>query len=102
MSSSLVGPEVDLYDISFLLLTRTVILSKLQIPFPDAKDAQVALRVLEPDPVLRPEDFQCSYTNIGNVLEVHFRSVDDRSLRVGVSNVIDSIKTIIEAIDELA
>lgn len=60
------------------------------------------MQVLEPDPILRPEDFQLSYVSNQNVLEVQFRSVDDRVLRVGVSNVIDSIKTIVETIDELA
>lgn len=57
--------------------------------------------MLAPDPILKPQDFQVDYTTSENKLVVNFHSVDDRVLRVGVSSVIDSIKTIVETMDEL-
>ncbi|QLL34843.1 hypothetical protein HG536_0H02180 [Torulaspora globosa] len=74
---------------------------KLEIPFENARQATIAKEVLKPDPILKPQDFQVHYTTAKNVLLVSFQSIDDRVLRVGVSSVIDSIKTIIETIDEL-
>lgn len=74
---------------------------KLEIPFQTAAQANIAKQVLLPDPILKPQDFQVDYTATDNVLVVGFQSIDDRVLRVGVSSVIDSIKTIIETIDEL-
>lgn len=59
------------------------------------------MKVLQPDPILKPQDFEVTYTTTGNSLVASFASIDDRVLRVGVSNVIDSIKTIIETMDEL-
>ncbi|CCE63117.1 hypothetical protein TPHA_0E00200 [Tetrapisispora phaffii CBS 4417] len=76
-------------------------LEKLNIPFETSKQASIAAQVLKPDPQLRPEEFKVDYSSQGSDLVVNFQSVDDRVLRVGVSNVIDSIKTIIETIDEL-
>ncbi|GAV52703.1 hypothetical protein ZYGR_0AG06940 [Zygosaccharomyces rouxii] len=73
----------------------------LTIPFPNERYSEIAVKVLKPDPILKPEDFQVEYKNRGNSLEIEFKSVDDRVLRVGVSSVIDSVKTIIETIDEL-
>lgn len=67
----------------------------------ETKQAQTAVQVLLPDPILKKEDFQVHYTNDENILVAEFQSIDDRVLRVGVSSVIDSIKTIIETMDEL-
>ncbi|KAH3898959.1 related to Polarized growth chromatin-associated controller 1 [Saccharomycodes ludwigii] len=75
----------------------------LKIPFQNAKQAHIAKQVLEPDPVLNPNDFHMDYI-IGtpsSTLVIIFHSVDDRLLRVGVNNCIESIKTIIETFDEL-
>ncbi|XDT03931.1 Transcription factor Pcc1 [Nakaseomyces glabratus] len=73
----------------------------LHVPFETARDALIAQRVLQPDPILRPEDFQVEYEAKATVLDIHFKAIDDRVLRVGVSSVIDSIKSIVETIDEL-
>ncbi|CCH62050.1 hypothetical protein TBLA_0G01030 [Henningerozyma blattae CBS 6284] len=73
----------------------------LNIPFATSKQADIACQVLRPDPILRPQDFQVKYTSKGNELVMEFQSIDDRVLRVGVSSVIDSVKTIIETFDEL-
>ncbi|QLG74093.1 hypothetical protein HG535_0F06050 [Zygotorulaspora mrakii] len=74
----------------------------LQIPFETPQQAQIAVKVLKPDPILRPDDFEVDYVSNGSVLEVKFRSIDDRVLRVGVSSVINSVKTVVEAMDELS
>ena len=73
----------------------------LEIPFETVRQAKIAVQVLKPDPILKPQDFQVQYSTEGNSLMVRFQSIDDRVLRVGVSSIIDSIKTIIETIDEL-
>ncbi|KAL3237565.1 chromatin DNA-binding EKC/KEOPS complex subunit PCC1 [Nakaseomyces bracarensis] len=80
------------------MLTHTL---NLRIPFETERHARIAQRVLSPDPILRPEDFQVDYTTHDTTLLINFQSIDDRVLRVGVSSVIDSIKSIIESIDEL-
>ena len=77
------------------------LIRNLEIPFTTSRQAQIAAKVLVPDPILKPQDFQVEYLSQDNILAVHFRGIDDRVLRVGVSSVIDSIKTIIETIDEL-
>lgn len=87
---------------TMVFFTLSLLLRELEIPFEDSKQAGIAQRVLSPDPILRPQDFQVEYSTRGNILKIQFKSIDDRVLRVGVSNVIDSLKTIIEAIDELA
>ena len=51
---------------------------------------------------MKPQDFQVDYSSEKNVMLVQFRSIDDRVLRVGVSSIIDSIKTIVEAMDVLS
>ncbi|EDO17881.1 hypothetical protein Kpol_1043p72, partial [Vanderwaltozyma polyspora DSM 70294] len=73
-----------------------------EIPFETARQAEIAVQVLKPDPILKPQDFQVSYSSNDNLLIMKFKSIDDRVLRVGVSSVIDSVKTIIETMDELS
>ena len=74
----------------------------MKVPFKTEQQAVIATRVLSPDPILKPQDFQIDYSSEKNVMLVQFRSIDDRVLRVGVSSVIDSIKTVVEAMDELS
>ncbi|CAI4605922.1 AEL_collapsed_G0035270.mRNA.1.CDS.1 [Saccharomyces cerevisiae] len=75
---------------------------ELKIPFETERQATIATKVLSPDPILKPQDFQVDYSSEKNVMLVQFRSIDDRVLRVGVSSIIDSIKTIVEAMDVLS
>ncbi|SCU93508.1 LAME_0F04038g1_1 [Lachancea meyersii CBS 8951] len=72
----------------------------LEVPFETASQAQTAVKVLNPDPILKPQDFHVRYSANGPKLCLDFESVDDRVLRVGVSSVIESVKTILETIDE--
>ncbi|AJS35664.1 Pcc1p [Saccharomyces cerevisiae YJM1248] len=75
---------------------------ELRIPFETERQATIATKVLSPDPILKPQDFQVDYSSEKNVMLVQFRSIDDRVLRVGVSSIIDSIKTIVEAMEVLS
>ncbi|AET39100.1 chromatin DNA-binding EKC/KEOPS complex subunit PCC1 Ecym_4016 [Eremothecium cymbalariae DBVPG len=74
----------------------------LEVPFENGKQAEIAREVLHHDPVLRPEDFRVDYTIQHEKLLVNFNSIDARSLRVGVSSVIESIKTVVETMDEFS
>ena len=66
------------------------------------EQANIAKKVLEPEPILRPDDLQVEYFTMDNCLIIDFKSIDDRVLRVGISSIIDSLKTILEAMDELS
>ncbi|XDT19865.1 Transcription factor Pcc1 [Nakaseomyces glabratus] len=66
--------------ITFLICTG-YIYRDLHVPFETARDALIAQRVLQPDPILRPEDFQVEYEAKATVLDIHFKAIDDRVLR---------------------
>ncbi|KAG0677675.1 EKC/KEOPS complex subunit [Kluyveromyces marxianus] len=74
---------------------------RLEVPFENSRQADVARKVLLPDPIMKPEDFHVRYSAQDSKLVCEFESVDERILRVGVNSVIESIKTIIETMDEL-
>ncbi|SCV02582.1 LAMI_0H00804g1_1 [Lachancea mirantina] len=73
----------------------------LNIPFENERQAEIAVNALSPDPILKPQDFHIIYTKNASDLSILFSAVDDRVLRVGVSSIIESVKTVIETIDEL-
>ena len=50
---------------------------------------------------MKPEDISVTYDVSDCNLICKFQSIDERILRVGVNSVIESIKTIIETMDEL-
>ncbi|KTB19575.1 EKC/KEOPS complex subunit PCC1 [Nakaseomyces glabratus] len=70
--------------ITFLICTG-YIYRDLHVPFETARDALIAQRVLQPDPILRPEDFQVEYEAKATVLDIHFKAIDDRVLRGSMS-----------------
>ncbi|SCU84316.1 LADA_0D01024g1_1 [Lachancea dasiensis] len=74
----------------------------LEVPFETSVHAETAVKALSPDPILKPQDFHVRYSTKGSLLCIDFESVDDRVLRVGVSSVIESIKTVVETIDEFS
>lgn len=86
--------------------TRWPVLTKscreLRVPFEDANQAKIAANTLSPDLALRPQEFEVRYETKDSDLIVHFAGISARTLRVGVSSTIDSIKTILETIDELS
>lgn len=72
----------------------------LDIPFETPRQAEIARQTLLPDPILRAEELQVTYTASEAVLNCKFAGVSDRVIRVAISNLIDNIKTIIECMDE--
>lgn len=72
----------------------------LDIPFESSRQAEIARQTLLPDPVLRGDEINVTYTASDSILNCKFAGVSDRVIRVAISNLIDNIKTIIECIDE--
>ncbi|CCH43823.1 L antigen family member 3 [Wickerhamomyces ciferrii] len=74
--------------------------SELKIPFETAKQSKIAQNTLQPDPILRPADIDVKYSTEEEILVIKFDAVSDRVLRVAISSVLESLKTVIETIDE--
>lgn len=70
------------------------------MPFQTSKQAQIAKRSLEPDPILKPSDLRVEYSTDSSTLVLDFQAVSARILRVAVSSVLDSLKTVVETLDE--
>lgn len=70
------------------------------MPFETEKQATIAKRTLEQDPILKPDDLVVRYEVNTSSLDLHFEAISDRVLRVAVSSVLESLKTVIEVIDE--
>lgn len=72
----------------------------INIPFENAKQAEIARNTIAVDPVLKKDEISVDFSTDGATLIARFAGVSDRVIRVAVSNSIDNIKTIIETIDE--
>lgn len=72
----------------------------LDIPFENSRQASIARDTLLPDPILKADMLNVTFSVDGFRLRCDFEGVDDRVLRVAVSNTIDNIKTIIECMDQ--
>lgn len=77
-----------------------MICREIKIPFQSAEQSLIAKRTLEPDPILRPSDISVEYSTDNEVLIAKFEAVSDRVLRVAISSVLESLKTVIETMDE--
>ncbi|CAM9011601.1 unnamed protein product [Wickerhamomyces anomalus] len=73
---------------------------EVKIPFQTPQQATIAKKTLEPDPILKPSDISVQYSTEGEIFIAKFEAVSDRVLRVAVSSVLESLKTVIETIDE--
>lgn len=73
---------------------------EIKIPFQTPEQSQIAKRTLEPDPILRPSDISVKYSTDNEIFIAKFEAVSDRVLRVAISSVLESLKTVIETIDE--
>lgn len=72
----------------------------LTVPFPTEKQAVIAKRSLEPDPILKANELAVEYVADNSSLICKFTGVNDRALRVAISSVIDNLKTVVECMDE--
>jgi EKC/KEOPS complex subunit PCC1/LAGE3 len=73
----------------------------INVPFEDERQAEVAYKSLNPDPELRPDQLARDLNRNGNMLEVKFKAVSDRTLRVGVNSFMDNLNVVVECLDEL-
>ncbi|KAL6950796.1 hypothetical protein ACO0QE_000077 [Hanseniaspora vineae] len=92
-------------------LTHTL---KLRIPLESSKQTNILIQSMIPDPVLNPGQFSVEYTAVTehadkasfdntqstHAVDITFRSIDERIMRVGVNNTIEALKSIIETFDE--
>lgn len=79
--------------------------SQLDIPFQSRQQALVAEQALRPDPVLKPDQSRIEYSvcgseDCGGVLRIDVQGVDDRVVRVTANNVLESLKTVVECLEE--
>ncbi|CDR45332.1 CYFA0S17e01816g1_1 [Cyberlindnera fabianii] len=72
----------------------------INIPFEEPKQATIAKKSLEPDPIMRPDDIRVRFLVEESSLVIKFEATTDRTLRVAASSVLESLKTVIETIDE--
>lgn len=72
----------------------------LDIPFETSRQASIACNTLLPDPILKADMLNVTFSVSGARLQCDFTGIDDRVLRVAVSNTIDNIKTIVECMDQ--
>lgn len=72
----------------------------LDIPFETDKQAEIAMRTISVDPVLKENEISVKYSTQSNLLICRFAGISDRVIRVAISSAIDNIKTIIECMDE--
>lgn len=72
----------------------------ITIPFETGCQAEIACKLLSPDPILKAMELHAEYTTEDSKLVCAFVGVSDRVLRAAVTNTLDNIKTIIECFDE--
>ncbi|KAL6947501.1 hypothetical protein ACO0RG_000075 [Hanseniaspora osmophila] len=79
---------------------------KLSIPLESSKQTDILIQSMSPDPVLNPGQFSVEYTTVNSKnnntygVDITFKSIDERVMRVGVNNTIEALKSIIETFDE--
>lgn len=101
---------------SFSLLTPTLVLSVLNVPFPTARLATTALKAIQVDPELSPlvrrqlTVVPAPTSTQGSpsggdadvrLLEVQYRATTNRMLRVAVNGFMESLKLVVEVMEQL-
>ncbi|ODV87778.1 hypothetical protein CANARDRAFT_5093 [[Candida] arabinofermentans NRRL YB-2248] len=72
---------------------------EFKVPFLNSKQATIACKSLNPDPILKPNELEVSYVNENEVLIIKFTGSSDRVIRVAANNVIENLKTVIECFE---
>ncbi|KAH3681967.1 hypothetical protein WICPIJ_007070 [Wickerhamomyces pijperi] len=72
----------------------------VSVPFESNKDSTIARTTLIQDPSLKPDEISIEYTVENNVLKAHFKSKTDRMLRLYVNNFFESLKTVVETLEQ--
>ncbi|XP_022307097.1 EKC/KEOPS complex subunit LAGE3-like isoform X2 [Crassostrea virginica] len=72
----------------------------LCIPFPSEKEAQIAYGTLSVDAEPKRGGVKKELKVKGNVLNVHFESLEARMIRVGVNSFFDHLNLVIETMEQ--
>ncbi|KAK8439782.1 EKC/KEOPS complex subunit [Candidozyma auris] len=72
----------------------------LDVPFETETQAEIAMKTMSVDPILKKNEITVDYSIQNNLLTCKFAGISDRVIRVAVSSAIDNIKTIIECMEE--
>lgn len=73
----------------------------MEIPFPTERQAVIVKTTIAQDKALKEDELSHVASTKGSTLLIHFAAASNRSLRVGVNNMMDNIGTAIECLDEL-
>lgn len=73
----------------------------MTVPFETSRLANIALKSLDPDPELKPDQLNKVLSVQGNDLCATFSAVTDRTLRVGVNSFFDNLNLVVECMDQL-
>ena len=87
--------------------------SDITITFPKAEYAAIAKKALEVDPELMEDKIEKSFETAANrfivwaegtceITPSHFRAVDEKTLRLGVSTFFDMVQVVIKALSEFS
>ncbi|XP_041915043.1 L antigen family member 3-like [Alosa sapidissima] len=72
----------------------------LDVPFPSAREASMALNTLSPDREPRKGGITKELVAVGNVLSVRWTADEARILRVSVGSFLDHLTLVLETMDE--
>lgn len=74
----------------------------LDVPFETNEQAVIACRTLSPDLTLNTNDIEAICAPMGTRFTCEVKGSSDRVIRVAISSIIDSLKTIVECMDVLS
>lgn len=74
----------------------------LDVPFETNEQALIACRTLSPDLTLNTNDIEAKCVPVGKKFTCEVKGTSDRVIRVAISSIIDSLKTIVECMDEFS
>ncbi|QPG76320.1 hypothetical protein FOA43_003706 [Brettanomyces nanus] len=72
---------------------------EFSIPFQNESQSTIARNSLSPDPILKPDELNVTFSSKANVLNILFEGSSDKVIRVAANNVIENLKTVIECIE---
>lgn len=83
-----------------LWITNHISFRELTFPFLNSKQAVIAKKSLEPDPILKPDELSAHFEVEDNILKITLHSSSDRMIRIIANNFMDNIKTVIECLED--
>ncbi|XP_072050901.1 EKC/KEOPS complex subunit LAGE3-like isoform X2 [Amphiura filiformis] len=80
-------------------MSEHVIISDLKIPFPSAREAEIAYNSLRVDRDPR-KDVEKTISVNDNILQVHFKANKTKFLRSAVGNFLDLVHLVMQTVEE--